>query len=73
MRSDSVQSDQKSVQEELEEEAESSQDKKLPGSLQHITGQTGTGPALSSVGFKTLLTFLVKKNASTTANSIQFL
>lgn len=32
MRSDSVQSDQKSVQEEAaEEEAESSQDKRLPG------------------------------------------
>ncbi|XP_060896328.1 intersectin-1 isoform X2 [Labrus mixtus] len=30
VRSDSVQSDQKSVQEEVEEEAESSQDKKLP-------------------------------------------
>lgn len=31
VRSDSVQSDQKSVQEEMEEETETSQDKKLPG------------------------------------------
>ena len=33
VRSDSVQSDQKFVQEEMEEETESSQDKKLPGSV----------------------------------------
>lgn len=33
VRSDSVQSDQKSVQEEAEEETESIQDKKLPGVL----------------------------------------
>lgn len=31
VRSDSVQSDHKSTQEEVEEEAESSQEKKLPG------------------------------------------
>lgn len=33
VRSDSVQSDQKSIQEEVEDEAESSQDKKLPGEI----------------------------------------
>lgn len=43
VRSDSVQSDQKSVQEEAEEEAEASLDKKLPG--EHIMGQTGTRSA----------------------------
>lgn len=55
MRSDSVQSDQKSVQEETEEETESSQEKKLPGDWSwpalsvHMTcstGQSGTKAAL---------------------------
>ncbi len=39
VRSDSVQSDQKSVQEETEEEAESNLEKKLPGDFfyEHLT------------------------------------
>lgn len=42
VRSDSVQSDQKSVQEEMEEENESSQEKKLPGDLLSLFCLKGT-------------------------------
>lgn len=67
MRSDSVQSDHKSVQEEAEEEVESSQEKKLPGDWNcscNITDQTGTAPDFKYCDFKNLPWLMISKNSS---------
>lgn len=64
MRSDSVQSDHKSVQEEAEEETESSQEKKLPGYWNcscNITDKTGTAPDFKYRDFKNLPWLMISK------------
>lgn len=66
MRSDSVQSDHKSVQEEAEEEAESSQEKKLPGDWNcscNITDKTRTAPDFKYHDFKNLPWLMISKNS----------